>query len=237
MSKLHTTFSGYLTQMHLDECRLALTLLNSERHRMIPIGEIGGKLNEGLSDWARNEMDLLHKSNPGKELLVTPFVPEILAVVDKFGQSGQSGGSAPFTAGVIVSVLKKLLSYTPVAPIENGDDDWADLSDIGDPDMMQHKRCFSLFKDRGDEESPRYLNAITWRTPKNVTWSGSARCGDEMIHSSQCVKEFPFEPKTFVIDVDDVQIGDDPDDREFVVKNPSDLDEVWNYYNKRVRKR
>jgi hypothetical protein len=47
---------------------------------------------------AKRELEILFKTTP--DAIIREFETEILALCEKFGQSGQSGGSAPFTAGV-----------------------------------------------------------------------------------------------------------------------------------------
>ena len=51
------------------------------------------------------------------DAIIMPFEKEILALVDKFGESGQSGGSAPYTAGAISSAVKKLCMQEPICDI------------------------------------------------------------------------------------------------------------------------
>jgi hypothetical protein len=50
------------------------------------------------------------------------------------------------------------------------------------------------------------------------------------LRSRQYVKTWPFEPKTFVIDVDEHEVA--PDDWEFYVKDANQLQEVFDYYEK-----
>ena len=59
---------------------------------------------------AQRELDILVKSCPDPENrpIIEGFIPEILALVEKFGKSGQSGGSAPYTATAISQAVKKL---------------------------------------------------------------------------------------------------------------------------------
>ena len=50
------------------------------------------------------EFEILEKTV--KDAIISPFKDEILALVDKFGESGQSGGSAPYTAGAISGAVR-----------------------------------------------------------------------------------------------------------------------------------
>jgi len=67
------------------------------------------------------------------------------------------------------------------------------------------------------------------------------------IGSSQYIKSFPFEPKTFVIDVDEKEYRKLKDGtlveedgggwRESRVKDPKQLEEVWEYYDRKDPKK
>jgi hypothetical protein len=54
--------------------------------------------------FAQQELDILAATVP--DAIVTPFAKEILALCEAFGNSGQSGGSAPYTASAISQAVK-----------------------------------------------------------------------------------------------------------------------------------
>jgi hypothetical protein len=66
--------------------------------------------------------------------------------VDAFGESGQSGGSAPFIAGCINNTLKKLLAFQPLSPITGEDSEWNDVTCLGNDTVFQNNRCSHVFK-------------------------------------------------------------------------------------------
>jgi hypothetical protein len=209
--------------------------------------------------FAERELSLLCQAakDPNNRPLVEEFIPEILALCDKFGKSGQSGGSAPYTAGAIVAVLKKLLMFEPIGPITGVEEEWNDVSEYGASDdlpLKQNKRCSALFQE-GDEVG-HYVDAIVWQGEEE--WDTFTGCVysdlicSEKISSSQNVKQYPFEPETFYIDVYRVPITKDVaetmgDSFHYiegynnecyytVVKDPSQLEDVWEHYDKRVVK-
>lgn len=211
--------------------------------KMVKVEEM---LNEGLISKADYELDRLVKNSKG-ELIITPFIPEVKALVQKFADSGQSGGSAPYTSAVIIDAIKKLLNHEPLGGIQNTEDEWNNISDQGDPDSYQNKRLSSVFK-QGKDGRPYYLDAIVFRNPeKNYTFtSGSVSLGDDKkgkIRSAQYIKSFPFEPKTFVIDIEEKEYRKNEDGSltpeegggwwETWVKDPKQLDEVWEYYKRK----
>lgn len=194
---------------------------------------------------ARNEFDILESLVPDAAIL--PFKKEILALCEAFGRSGQSGGSAPYTAGAIVDSLKKLLLQDPICEITGGEKEWADVSYIPGETLLQNKRCSGLFK--YDNGRCSYVSAIVWKGIEDWdTFTGRVYVDDnsfELIGSSQCVV-FPFKPKTFYVDVVRVPINEDEaisrnldyikchDEKCYytIIKDPKQLSEVFQYYNK-----
>lgn len=180
---------------------------------------------------AEKELDILFDLHP--DHLIINFRDEILNLCDKFGDSGQSGSSAPYTASSLSNIIKKLCLFETITPIMNSDDEWVNVYD----NTYQNKRCSGLFKD-GKDGLPHYIDAIIKRDQKGNCWSGMAWLSEEdyksgdrkkMIGKGGYVKSFPFEPKTFYIDVIDVEVSSG--DWESFVFDPKQLDDVKNYYN------
>jgi hypothetical protein len=188
--------------------------------------------------FAENELSILSKSatDPNNRPIIEPFKKEILALCDAFGKSGQSGGSAPYTATAISQVVKKLMLQEPICPITGIDDEWMDVSNLnGNENMLyQNRRCSAMFKEGSSNASAYYLDAIVWKTQTGSTWSGSALLKDGTVFikylSRQRIKSFPFTPKTFYIDVIEIEVA--KNDWEFHIKSPRQLAKVFKYYNK-----
>ncbi len=156
----------------------------------------------------------------------------ILALCEKFGKSGQSGGSAPYTATAISQAIKSLLLQEPICPITGINEEWSDVTEmsVGKELLYQNKRCGPLFK---DPKGSWYLDAIVWKDQEGSCWGGSAQTEDgKFIYARQFIKEFPFTPKTFYIDVVGKEVK--PDGWEFYIKDPEQLDRVWKYYKKPI---
>lgn len=174
---------------------------------------------------AEFEIDILLKSLPDPENppIIKEFIPEILALVDKFGKSGQSGGSAPYVAAAISQAVKNLCLQNPICPIMGGPDEFSNVGPMG-----QNKRCGAIFKGDGDKDY--YLDAITWKTQTGSTWSGALTMPDgRLLLSRAYIKSYPFTPKTFVIDVIEKEVA--KDDWELTIKDESQLKEVFEYYD------
>lgn len=174
---------------------------------------------------AQMELDILVKSatDPNYRPIIEEFIPEILAICEKFGLSGQSGGSAPFTATALSHAIKKLCLQEAICPIMDLPEEWVDVSAFGDGSMVgyQNSRCGCLFKD-GIGRRPYYLDAIIW---KGDTEGESGNDWDvfsgrvEEYYSRQYVKSFPFEPKSFYIDVIREELPEDWDQEPFIEGN------------------
>jgi hypothetical protein len=158
----------------------------------------------------------------------------VMALVEVFDQQGHSGGSAPYVA----DIFKRLASFEPLTPITGSDAEWGEPKKTEDGQTyFQNSRCSALFKD-GKDGRPYYIHGIVKRDQNGGYWSGRAWLSEEdyksgdrekMIGISTYVKSFPFMPKTFYIDVHDVEVA--KDDWESFVTNLSQIEEVKQYYN------
>lgn len=190
-------------------------------------------------DFAKRELDILIKTNtdPENRPIIEKFIPEILALIDKFGKSGQSGGSAPYTASAISETIKKLCLFEPIAPITGDDSEWCEVTQLNDGiPMFQNRRCGALFKN-GKDGDAYYIDAIVKKTQNGSCWSGSFwkskndyLIGNRelMIDKRAYVKSFPFTPKTFYIDVIEEEVA--KDDWEMYLKDEQQLEKVFEYY-------
>jgi len=250
--KIATTFEDFLNEQETEIHKMLIQFL----HEGVRMERVSSSINEGTVSKADYELNRLIKreEEKGGTPIIKEFLPEVKALVKKFADSGQSGGSAPFTTSVILNVIEKLLKQEPLGGVENTEDEWYSLSTFGDKESYQNNRLSSVFKE-GKKGRPYYLNAIVFRSPgKNYTFtSGSVDLqdlagdgGGGKIGSSQYIKSFPFEPKTFVIDVDEKEYRKLKDGTlveedgggwwESWVKDPKQLDEVWEYYDRKKTK-
>jgi len=162
---------------------------------------------------------------------------DVMELLDVFSKQGHSGMSAPAVAGL----FHKLATFQSIMPITGKDEEWGDVKDgVDGQHWYQNKRCSALFKDRKDG-TPYYIDALIKRDQNGTCWSGMAWLSEEdyktgdrskMVGKKGYVKSFPFTPKTFYIDVKDVEVA--KDDWESFVIDPSQLDDVWKYYDKKA---
>jgi len=182
-----------------------------------------------------SEFEILRNSYP--DSIVLEFEKEIMELTNKFLESGQSGGSAPYYANAITSCISKLLLFQPISPLSGIDSEWSDISEIcGGETTFINTRDSSVFKDGLNQVSK--VSAISFKDENGSCWSGSCwksksdyLTNDKSLKvtSKQLISKFPFTPKTFYIDVIMEEVN--PDDWEMFCKNPEQLEEVLNYYN------
>lgn len=188
---------------------------------------------------AEREFDILEKTI--ENAIIAPFKKEILALVEKFGESGQSGGSAPYTAGAISEAVKKLCLQNPICDITGIEEEWNDVSESHNGEQwFQNNRLSSVFKE-GENGKPYYLDAIVFKGQNGSCFTGNAielESGGT-IGSRQYIK-LPFKPKTFYIDVIETEWADKTETVKkqgggwwtSIVKDESQLKEVFEYYIK-----
>lgn len=183
---------------------------------------------------AEVELDALFAQEPDSQF--KNMKPEILALCEKFGQSGQSGGSVGYSANALSIIIKKLCLQESITPIQGTDEEWMQL-DYDDDSKYQNNRESGIFKNADGRSY--YIDAMVKKTQSGTFWSGSFwkskedyLTGDRslMVDKKAFIKSFPFTPKTFYIDVIEEEVA--PDDWEMYMKDPKQLEEVYKYYDK-----
>ena len=183
-------------------------------------------------NFAKRELDILvaqHK-DPDNRPIIEPFIPEILALCEKFGNNGDSGSSAPYTAGAIACALEKLLLQKPICPILGIEEEWMEIGDHeeGKP-IFQNTRCSALFK-IGIDGRPYYLDAVIFvesidGSPNYFTANNTVQLRNgKKLKSALQIKSFPFTPKSFYLDVE--RVGD-----ICIPTNELYLKDIEEYYN------
>lgn len=152
----------------------------------------------------------------------------VMELIEVFSKQGHSGMSAP----IVADLFKKLANYEPLQPITGKDEEWG-LLDYDDDIKYQNKRCSAMFKQA--DGTVTYNDSIVKRYPDGTCWSGPLYpTREDAINNTNRirakVKGFPFTPKTFYIDVIEEEI--EKDDWIMWVKDLSQLDEVWEHYDK-----
>lgn len=187
---------------------------------------------------AKEEFGLLKKewkdrgAQPDDMPIVLEFEKDILKLIDKFGKSGQSGGSAPFYFSAISNTIKKLCMHEALSPLTGEESEWGEKYSLGTHSMQQNKRNSAVFKK--EDGTCDYISAVVFQgEDKYDTFTGEV----EGVHSCLKIKSFPFIPKTFYIDVTRERNDTDPDrvscgdgDYLYRIKDRSQLEAVKELY-------
>lgn len=65
-----------------------------------------------------------------------------LELIEKFSDQGHSG----FSAGVVISIVERLMRFHPLTPLTGEDDEWSEVCD----GLFQNRRCSHVFKRNGE---------------------------------------------------------------------------------------
>ena len=160
-----------------------------------------------------NEFKILASLDANEKPIVLDFKKEILALIDKFGKSGQSGGSAPYVSKIITDTIEKLLSYKTLSPIK--DEGWVEVS----KELFQNKRDGRIFK---ENNQCYFIDAVVFEDESKSRFTTQWPIGK--ISSRGYIKNFPFEPKTFYVNVV-------TDGENYKIKDKKQLKEVLDYYS------
>lgn len=187
-------------------------------------------------DFAQREFEILMQAagnvGPDDQPIIAPFIPEILALAEKFGLIVDNEEHARAAIAVITGSIKQLFTFKAICPIAGTPEEWelvvAENADHGA--VWQNRRCPALFKN--SEDGPAYyLDAIVFKEKSGRTFTGSVKGPNgTMVHSRQYVN-FPFQPKHFYIDVTKTSLilNAEP---EYRIKDKYQVDKVYEHYRK-----
>jgi hypothetical protein len=155
----------------------------------------------------------------------------VMELIEVFAKQEHSGMSA----GIVASLFNKLANYEPLQGITGRDEEWVEaFNDKNGQPVYQNKRCSAVFKHSDGRAT--YNDALVKRGQNGACWTGgplylTREDAINDINKIQVeVKKFPFTPKTFYVDVLEEEIA--KDDWIMWIKDPSQLDEVLQYYKK-----
>lgn len=151
----------------------------------------------------------------------------VMELIEVFSKQGHSGMSAP----LVIKLFSTLAHFEPIGPVMGTDNEWGETSVM--PGVFQNKRFSSVFKN--EDGTCTYNEAVVKRCENGATWTGPLYLTrqDAIRSVNQIkvkIKSFPFIPKTFYIDVIEEEIA--KDDWIMWVKDPKQLEELFNYYEK-----
>lgn len=68
----------------------------------------------------------------------------MISVIEVFASYGHSGGSA----SVMIPMIQRLMTFTPLSPLTGEEDEWMVVDDNHDFILFQNKRCSTVFRNK-----------------------------------------------------------------------------------------
>ena len=174
----------------------------------------------GLLDYAKSELDRIHKDEDGMQEQINNDILEIVKVFEDQGHSG-------FSSGYAINALERLLNFKPLTPLTGENDEWQEIIRIGSIRTFQNKRLSSLFMDKRDDGlviSCRDNDGVIVSDNGGITWFMSGRFRKEVT--------FPYYPptkpeKVYIEYTDYVPPGFTGDSYEIITDKPDRIKALY----------
>jgi hypothetical protein len=169
----------------------------------------------GLLEHFKKEVAIIQDQvAQGDELIIQPYLEQLYKILEIFSEQKYDAAVANFSTDVLLKTLKAGLTFQILSPLTGAESEW-DVIEYQGESYTQNIREFGVFKE-GDDYY--YNKAIVWME-NNQAFVGEI----EGISSTQKIKEFPFMPRTFYIEVSGGKVVDQ-----------ENLKSVYNYYAKSI---
>ena len=173
-----------------------------------------------LLDYAKSELDRIHKDEDGMQERINNDILEIVKVFEDQGHSG-------FSAGYAINALERLLNFKPLTPLTGEDDEWQEIDRRGPVRTFQNKRLSSLFMDKRDDgivTSCHDNDGVIVSDNGGITWFTSGRFRKEVT--------FPYYPptepeKVYIEYTDDIPPGFTGDSYEIITDKPERIEALY----------
>lgn len=176
-----------------------------------------------LKDNFDRELEILKNKYGENNLVIKKYINEIENIINIFSNEGHSGASAPPYAFEISRIIKNALLAKPFTELTGEDEEYYEYNELDDNDnVVQNKRDPRIFKNK-KYNYHYFIDAIKFREyyDDDIIFTGTV----EDVSSSMIIKNFPFTPQCFIIDV----ILDENKD-DYIIMDRNQLQEVFNYY-------
>ena len=181
-----------------------------------------------LGKHAYAELELIREKGDIDNMpVVTEYSQLIINLVNAFGFSKDTNKA--YVAKTIAETVEYLCMGRTLLPIYGDDKEWIDISAVIGNECYQNSRNSHIFKN--SKGACVFNNAMIWKTDKGETWSGIAYTNEgKRVGSSQGIISFPFEPKAFLVDVDE-EVNDEGK-TILIIKDYEQVKEALEYYVK-----
>lgn len=178
-----------------------------------------------IYDFSHKELELAGMLSDNTDVNIQNASKLALELIQKL----ESDGHDYNIQKLATDLMWKLVNGKLLSPLS--DDNWIEYM----TDYYYHQRCKDLIKTPYDRFL--YNKAIVFSDNTGTPWTGWVWLDKEAainkdlskkINSYQRIKGFPFTPKSFFVNVSNVEVGDEI---QVFVTNPESLYDVWDYYN------
>lgn len=176
-----------------------------------------------------------------RELKLAGFDPNLDPVVSKFIWDSlikllgvyKDISRVPEMDSIILEFFNILARGETLSPLNGTDSEWIELNHHDDDIVFQNVRNNYLFKCK--DGTVKYSNGVIQNSdgylyPGPFFQSKEDAMSNKNQIGMMIVKSFPFEPKTFILDVDSIVLEDGT--KISWVKDPNQLNDVWEIYQK-----
>lgn len=165
--------------------------------------------------FVRREFHLLSRQSPDAAIL--EFKNEIILLCEKYRSKKRTQNEMMFLPNAILNSISKIMRFEALTPLSGEDNEWYDVGEV-----FQNKRDVRVVKE-GSEAI--FTDAIVFvNEEKSFVGDDVVEYNGKRIGSKHYIKGFPFEPKTFYVDVI-------TEDGLHILKDPDQIADVILYYN------
>jgi len=79
-------------------------------------------------------------------------------------------GHSELSAGFTLAEFSRLSKFKPLSPLTGEDDEWQDVYENNGKTIQQNKRCFSIFREKGDNSTAENSEGVAFSDDEGKTW-------------------------------------------------------------------
>lgn len=166
-----------------------------------------------LTEWAQRELDLLNKDGDEMQALMNKNIMDILNL---FSDQGHSG----FSAGYLISALRRLMQWKPLLPLTGEDDEWRECSN----GLEQNIRCSAVFRENKDNSTAHYIEGKIFSDNGGITWF-TRKESHIPVTFPYTVPDHP--EKVYIEYLEDVPPGFSGDEYEIITDQPERIKALY----------
>ena len=79
-------------------------------------------------------------------------------------------GHSELSAGFSLAEFSRLAKFKPLTPLTGEDDEWTDVYEKNGKIIQQNKRCFSIFREKGDNSTAENSEGVAFSDDEGKSW-------------------------------------------------------------------